>query len=46
MEGKYICLICNKVFDSIGAAVLHNYGDHTLGIDKNEFERLSKKAIK
>lgn len=37
IEGKHICLICNKVFDSDGAIILHNSGDHTIGIDREKF---------
>lgn len=38
MQDKYICLICDKVFDGKGESVLHNYGDHTSGIPREEFE--------
>lgn len=28
---KYICLVCNKILETNGEALLHNYGDHTTG---------------
>ena len=46
IKGKYICLVCNKVFDSVGESVLHNYGDHTTGMDKEEFENLNSANAK
>lgn len=45
-QRKYICLVCNKVFDSVGESVLHNYGDHTTGKDKEVFENLNSTTTK